>query len=165
MQFITAIVETPKGSAQKYDWNEELRLFKLAKILPAGLQFPFDFGFIPGTRGEDGDPLDVIIISEVKSFTGCCMDCRIIGAITAHQTEKDGKIVRNDRFLAVPEVSQLFKNVQSFTDLPEDILNQLEAFFKNYNEQAGKEFQPLNRISAAEALALIQQGREATDKK
>ncbi|HVG13498.1 MAG TPA: inorganic diphosphatase [Chitinophagaceae bacterium] len=165
MQPITAIVETPKGSPQKYDWDEELRLFKLSKILPAGLQFPFDFGFIPGTRGEDGDPLDVIIISEVKSFTGCCMDCRVIGAITADQTERDGKTVRNDRFLAVPEVSQLFKNVHSFTDLPEDILKQLEAFFKNYNEQAGKEFQPLDRINATEALALIHQGRDARDRK
>jgi inorganic pyrophosphatase len=165
MQPITAIVETPKGSPQKYDWDEELRLFKLSKILPAGLQFPFDFGFIPGTRGEDGDPLDVIIISEVKSFTGCCMDCRVIGAITADQTERDGKTVRNDRFLAVPEVSQLFKNVHSLTDLPEDILKQLEAFFKNYNEQAGKEFQPLDRINATEALALIHQGRDARDRK
>jgi inorganic pyrophosphatase len=157
----TAIVETPKGSSQKYDWDESLRLFKLNKILPAGLVFPFDFGFIPGTRGDDGDPLDIIIISEVKSFTGCCMDCRIIGAITASQTERDGKTVRNDRFLAVPEVSQLFKDVRSFTDLPQNILAQLEAFFRNYNEQAGKVFQPLERIDTDKALALIKKGREA----
>ena len=165
MQSITAIVETPKGSHQKYNWDEDLRLFKLAKILPAGLVFPFDFGFIPGTKGEDGDPLDVIIVSEVKSFTGCCMDCRIIGAITANQTERDGETVRNDRFLAVPEVSELFKDVLSFNDLPVDILKQLEAFFENYNNQAGKEFQPLGRIDADEALAVIQKSREAVDAK
>ncbi len=158
MPSITAIVETPKGSAQKYDWDEDLKLFKLNKILPAGLVFPFDFGFIPGTKGGDGDPLDVIIIAEVKSFTGCVMDCRIIGAITANQTERDGATVRNDRFLAVPEVSQLFKDVQSFRDLPEDILVQLEAFFKNYNEQAGKVFEPLQRLDAEEAYALYQKG-------
>ena len=161
MQPVTAIVETPKGSPQKYDWDEDLHLFRLKKILPAGLVFPFDFGFIPGTKGGDGDPLDVIIISEATSFTGCCMDCRIIGAITANQTERDGETVRNDRFLAVPEVSQLFKDVHRHTDLPEDILDQLEAFFKNYNEQAGKAFQPLERIDAAEAYELIQKGREA----
>ncbi len=160
MQPIIAIVETPKGSSQKYDWDEDLRLFKLNKILPAGLVFPFDFGFIPGTKGGDGDPLDIIIISEVKSFTGCCMDCRIIGAITANQTERDGKTVRNDRFLAVPEVSQLFKDVNSIADLPKDIIDQLEAFFKNYNEQAGKIFNPLGQVDAADAYKLISDGKE-----
>ncbi len=159
MPTITAIVETPKGSAQKYDWDEDLKLFKLNKILPAGLVFPFDFGFIPGTKGGDGDPLDIIIIAEVKSFPGCCMDCRIIGAITANQTERDGATVRNDRFLAVPDVSQLFKEVKALTDLPKDIITQLEAFFKNYNEQAGKVFEPLQQIGAEEALDLIQQQR------
>jgi inorganic pyrophosphatase len=89
----------------------------LNKILPTGLVFPFGFGFIPGTKGEDGDPLD-IIISELKSFPGCCMDCRIIGAITANQTERDGETVRNDRFLAVHQISELFKNIHSFTGLP-----------------------------------------------
>ena len=158
MPTITAIVETPKGSAQKYDWDEDLRLFKLNKILPAGLVFPFDFGFIPGTKGGDGDPLDVIVISEAKTFTGCVMDCRLIGAIAANQTERDGTTVRNDRFLAVPDVSQLFKDVQSYKDLPEEILKQLEAFFKNYNEQAGKKFEPLQRLDAEEAYALYQKG-------
>lgn len=156
----TAIVETPKGSAQKYDWDEDLRRFKLAKILPAGLVFPFDFGYLPGTRGGDGDPLDVIIISEAGTFTGCVVDCRIIGAIAAAQTERDGKTVRNDRFLAVPGVSQLFTEVKESTDLPADILKQLEAFFKNYNEQAGKVFEPLQRLGASEALALIEAGKD-----
>lgn len=158
MPSITVVVETPKGSAQKYDWDDHLRLFKLNKVLPAGLAFPFDFGFIPGTKGGDGDPLDVIIISEVKSFPGCAMDVRLIGAIAANQTERDGKTVRNDRFLAVPEVSQLFKDVQSYKDLPDDILKQLEAFFKNYNEQAGKKFAPLQRLDAGDAYALYQKG-------
>lgn len=158
MPSIAVVIETPKGSAQKYDWDEDLRLFKLNKILPAGLQFPFDFGFIPGTKGGDGDPLDVIVISEIKSFPGCAMDVRIIGVITADQTERDGITVRNDRFLCIPDVSQLFKDVQSLKDLPEDILNQLEAFFKNYNEQAGKKFEPLQRLDAEEAYALYQKG-------
>lgn len=123
MKQVTAIVETPKGSAQKYDWDEKLRMFKLNKILPAGLVFPFDFGFIPGTKGEDGDPLDVIIISELKSFPGCAMDCRIIGAITAKQTELDGNTVRNDRYLAIPEVSHLFKEFIRIKTFPNPYLN------------------------------------------
>src|ERR1700712_5031895 len=105
MKPVTAIIETPKGSGEKYNYDEKQRYFKLGKILPAGLVFPFDFGFIPDTKGEDGDPLDIIVISELASFPGCAMDCRIIGAIKAEQTEKNGETLRNDRFLGVPEVS------------------------------------------------------------
>ncbi len=154
MQTLTAIVETPKGSAHKYTYIPKDKLFKLKKILPAGMVFPFDFGFIPGTKGEDGDPLDIIIISEIKSFPGCMMDCRIIGAITAEQTE-NGKMMRNDRFLAIPEVSHLFANIHSIGDLPSEIIEQIEKFFMNYNELAEKKFEPLKRIDAAEALNLI----------
>ena len=155
MQTITAIVETPKGSAQKYDYDEKNKWFKLKKVMPAGMVFPFDFGFIPGTKGEDGDPLDIIIISELRSFPGCAMDCRIIGGICAKQTEKDKTTVRNDRFLAIPEASQMFADVKSIEDLPKDIIEQLENFFINYNEEAGKKFKPLKNIDAKEAYKLI----------
>jgi inorganic pyrophosphatase len=154
MQTIEVIVETPKGSAQKYDYDPENQWFKLKKVMPAGMVFPFDFGFIPGTKGEDGDPLDIIVISELKSFPGCCMECRVIGGITAEQTEK-GKTVRNDRFLAVPEASQLFSKIKSIEDLPEEVIDQLEKFFINYNEEEGKKFTPLKRIDAKKAYDLI----------
>ena len=157
MQTITVVVETPKGSAQKYDYDEKNKWFQLKKILPAGMVFPFDFGFIPGTKGEDGDPLDIIVISELKSFPGCVMECRVIGAIVAEQTEK-GKTVRNDRFLAIPEVSQLFANIKSIKDLPEDIVEEIEKFFMNYNELANKKFKPLERMDASKALKLIKTG-------
>jgi len=154
MQTIEVIVETPKGSAQKYDFDQKNKWFKLKKIMPAGMVFPFDFGFIPNTKGEDGDPLDIVIISELKSFPGCCMECRVVGGIIAEQTEK-GKTVRNDRFLCVPEASQLFAQVESIEDLPKDIIKQLESFFINYNEEEGKKFKPLKRIDAKKAYELI----------
>ncbi len=154
MQTITAIVETPKGSAQKYDYDPENKWFKLKKVMPAGMVFPFDFGFIPNTKGEDGDPLDIIIISELKSFPGCVMDCRIIGAITANQTEV-GKTVRNDRFIGIPEASQMFADIQEIKELPADIINQTQTFFINYNEIEGKKFKPLKKINATQALKLI----------
>ena len=155
MNIVTAIVETPKGSAQKYDYDKDSHFFKLKKIMPAGLVFPYDFGFIPDTKGEDGDPLDIIIISEITSFPGCSMDCRIIGGIKAEQTERDGNTVRNDRFIGIPEVSQLFATVKSIEDFPETIMNQLEEFFKNYNQQAGKKFTPLERITADVSMQII----------
>jgi inorganic pyrophosphatase len=154
MHLVTVMVETPKGSAEKYDYDAENKWFKLKKIMPAGMVFPFDFGFIPGTKADDGDPLDVIIISEFKSFPGCVMDCRIIGAITAEQTEKN-KTIRNDRFIAIPEASKLFANTKIIKGLSREIITQLEAFFINYNELEGKKFKPLKRINAQQALKLI----------
>jgi len=155
METITAMIECPKGSPHKFDYEPHSRQFKLKKILPAGLVFPFDFGMIPGTKGEDGDPLDIIVISEVTGFPGCLVDCRIIGAFKVEQTERNGETMRNDRFIGIPEVSQLFAEVNTIDQLPEGILSQLEAFFKNYNEQAGKQFRVLKRLSPKEAYSLI----------
>ncbi|MBL4678072.1 MAG: inorganic diphosphatase [Mucilaginibacter sp.] len=148
---VTAMVESPKGSGQKFDFDESEGRFRLNKILPAGMVFPFDFGMIPGTKGEDGDPLDIIIIAEEKTFPGCLIDCRIIGVLEAEQTERDGRTVRNDRFVGIPEVSQLFPDIRELAQLPESILNQIEHFFKNYNEQAGKIFRIIARQNAATA--------------
>ncbi|MGI4750564.1 MAG: inorganic diphosphatase [Janthinobacterium lividum] len=155
MNAITVIIESPKGAGHKYDYEPELNCFKLKKILPAGLVFPFDFGFIVKTKGEDDDPLDVLVISEIQTFPGCCMDCRIIGVIKANQTERDGKTLRNDRFLAVPEVSQLYKDVHEIHQIPKGMIDQIENFFINYNNQAGKKFEILGRETAAAAFKMI----------
>jgi len=155
MDLITVVIESPKGSGNKYDYDTNLKAFKLNKVLPVGMVFPFDFGFMPGTKGEDGDPLDVIVISEISSFTGCYMDCRLIGAIKVKQTERNGDTMRNDRYFAIPEVSHLFKEVNSIVQLPEGMMTELECFFKNYNEQAGKKFEVLERVNADEAYQMI----------
>lgn len=152
---VTVMIESPKGYNQKFDYEPEEKRFKLNKILPAGLVFPFDFGMIPGTQGDDGDPLDIMVVSESGTFPGCLIDCRIIGALQVEQTERDGKTMRNDRFLGIPDVSQLFSEVKTLDELPEAILNQLEAFFKNYNEQAGKEFKVTARLNAKQAAKLL----------
>lgn len=155
---ITVMVESPKGYNQKFDYEPDTQRFKLKKILPAGLVFPFDFGMIPGTKGEDGDPLDVIVIAESGTFPGCLIECRMIGALQAELTERDGQTVRNDRFVGIPLVSQLFPELDELKQLPESILNQLEHFFKNYNEQAGKQFLVTARLNATRAIKLIDYG-------
>jgi inorganic pyrophosphatase len=151
------VIETPKGSAQKYDYDEDTHFFKLKKILPSGMVFPYDFGFIPDTKGQDGDPLDVIVISEFKSFPGCLMKCRIIGGIQAEQSKEKGKKqkIRNDRFLAIPDCSSIFEKVRTISDLPEDITTQLEQFFTDYNRMEGKAFKALKKMEAKEAKKLI----------
>ena len=154
MEIITAIIETPRGSTEKYDYDEKSGFFKLKKILPSGMMFPYDFGFIPGTKGEDGDPLDIIIISEFHSFPGCMMDCRLIGVLKAVQTEKKKKI-RNDRFIAIPVQSTTFKKIETANDLSHNKVEELEQFFINYNKAEGKTFKPLNMLSAKEAIKLL----------
>lgn len=155
---VDVVIETPKGSAQKYDYDADSHLFRLKKILPSGMVFPYDFGFVPHTKGEDGDPLDVIVISEFNSFPGCVIKCRIIGGIKAEQSEKKGKsrMIRNDRFIAIPKCSSIFEKVRSIEDLPEDIMHQLEQFFADYNRLEGKEFKPLKKLDAREAKKMVQ---------
>jgi len=152
---VMMMVESPKGFNQKFEYEPEEKRFRLTKILPAGMVFPFDFGMIPGTKGEDGDPLDVIVIDERGTFPGCMLEARIVGALHAEQTERDGITMRNDRFIGIPVVSQLFPQVNDLEQLPDNILNQLEHFFRNYNEQAGKQFKVKARLSAAEAAKLL----------
>ena len=156
METIDIVIETPKGSAQKYNYDPQSNFFRLSKILPAGMVFPFDFGFIPNTRGEDGDPLDIMIISEFQSFPGCMITCRIIGGIKAKQTEKEktGKI-RNDRFIAVPVASLLFQKILDVKDLPDKMIGELQDFFVFYNKIRGVIFTPIAVLNSKSALKLI----------
>jgi inorganic pyrophosphatase len=156
MACVDVVIETPKGSAQKYDYDPESHFFRMSKILPSGMVFPYDFGFIPKTKGEDGDPLDVIVISEFNSFPGIMIKCRIIGGIKAEQSEKKGKnMIRNDRFLAIPKCSNIFQKVQRMHDLPDQIMDQLEEFFVDYNKLEGKKFKALEKMGPKEARQLI----------
>jgi inorganic pyrophosphatase len=157
---VTVVVETPKGSGQKYDYDPQTGMMKLKKIMPLGLIFPFDFGFIPGTVGGDGDPLDVLIISETSTFAGCLVDCRIIGGLKVIQQEQDGKRMRNDRLIAVPAVSLRYAEVNALRDLSKTALEQIVAFFTTYNEQAGKKFSVLEKLNAVKAIQIIEKYRE-----
>jgi inorganic pyrophosphatase len=157
MPHVDVVIETPKGSAQKYDYDPKTRFFKLKKILPSGMVFPYDFGFIPETKGEDGDPLDAIVISEFNSFPGVVIRCKVIGGIKAEQSEDTSskKMIRNDRFLMIPKCSNIFEKVKSMADLPGQIMDQLEEFFVDYNKLEGKKFKALDKMGPKEALRLI----------
>ncbi|HYE30870.1 MAG TPA: inorganic diphosphatase [Methylomirabilota bacterium] len=143
--FLHVITETPKGSRNKYSYDPALGLFRLKKVLPVGAVFPFDFGFIPGTVGEDGDPLDVLILMEEPSVPGCLVEARLIGVIEASQ-KKDGKTVRNDRFIATARKTKGVCRPANIKDLSEDMLGQIQHFFISYNQIEGKEFKIL-RVS------------------
>ncbi|WP_230145299.1 MULTISPECIES: inorganic diphosphatase [unclassified Pedobacter] len=155
-RLVQAIIESPKGSRQKFDYEPKSNIFILSKLLPAGMVFPFDFGFLPGTVGEDGDPLDIVVISELKNFTGCAVECRIIGGIKAQQRERNGKTIRNDRFIAIANISTAYAKINSLKDLPSGLLTAIEEFFVNYNKQAEKSFDILGHIQTDQAFKLIE---------
>jgi inorganic pyrophosphatase len=157
METVNAIVETPKGSGVKYTYEPSSGLFFLKKVLPAGMVFPHDFGFIPETKGEDGDPLDIIIISEFDTYMGCKIECRLIGSLQAMQWAVNGRKnkIRNDRFFGIPVQSIIFEKVKSMKDLPERHLTELKAFFIQYNKMQKKIFEIEGQSTAQKSLNII----------
>jgi inorganic pyrophosphatase len=153
------IIETPKGCRNKYKFDEETGRMKLSKVMPEGMMFPYDFGFIPDTQAEDGDPLDVLVLSDEPMFPGCEVECRLIGVIKAEQTEQ-GKTNRNDRLIAVAQASVLYASVQDIGDLEDAVLKQIEAFFTNYQKVRDIEFKVLERTGARGAREVVDQSLE-----
>ena len=100
-EYVNIIIETPKGSQIKFKYDEKENLFVFDKTLPMGQSFPFDYGFVPSTKGGEGDPLDVMIIAAEPTFVGCLVHAKLIEVIEAEQTE-NGETERNDRLIAVP---------------------------------------------------------------
>ena len=152
---INVIIETPKGSGNKYTYDPETQLFKLSKILPQGLSFPLHFGFIPGTRGDDGDPLDVLVLMDEPSYPGNLIECTVLGVIEAKQTEKNGETMRNDRLIAAAIESHRYKEFKSLGDLDKYMLEEIINFFENYNAMSNKKFTVLRNQGPQTALKLI----------
>jgi inorganic pyrophosphatase len=155
--FVHAIIETPRNSGAKYAFEPTTGLFKLMKILAPGLSFPLNFGFIPHTRAEDGDPVDVLILTQQKLEMGCVVECRVIGVIQAHQQDQGKEVQRNDRILAIPVVSHEFDNIHTIEDLGQQWLDELIHFFVDYRARSGSTFKPLGQQGPQQALALIKQ--------
>ncbi len=155
---MNVVVETPGGSRNKFRYDEETGLFRLHKILPMGSAFPFDFGFVPGTRADDGDPLDVLVLGDEPTFTGCHVTVRAIGVLEARQTER-GKTIRNDRLLGVPEGKKIRPHARSIRDLPGSLLDQIEHFFVAYNRYEGRDFRILRRSGPRTARTLLSRAR------
>ena len=158
--YLNAIVDTPKGSRNKLAWNEKYGMYEMRGVLPAGMAFPFDFGFVPGTRGEDGDPLDVLLLMDEPTYPGTLVVARLIGGVEAEQTE-EGRTERNDRLIAVANVSRSHKGIESIDDLSPNLLHEIEHFFTSYNAAKGTQFRVLGRVGPEEARRLIERGRAA----
>jgi inorganic pyrophosphatase len=150
---VHVVIDTPRGSRNKYKFDETLGCFRLSRILPAGHAFPWDFGSIPGTRAEDGDALDVLVLLDAASFPGCLITVQLIGVLAARQTQA-GRTIRNDRLVAVPHTPVNPPEFGRLGDLPPRLLDEIAHFFVSYNQAQGRRFEPLERLGpdAAEAM-------------
>jgi inorganic pyrophosphatase len=153
------VVETPSGCRNKFSYDPERGVFHIKSVLPAGMTFPYEFGFVPQTKADDGDPVDVLLLMDEHAYPGVVVKARLIGVIEGEQKEGK-KTVRNDRLVAVSEVSHEYANIRRFKDLPEKWLEEIEKFFVNYAGQQGKEFKVIGVKGAEEAMALVDRAKK-----
>jgi len=156
-----AIVETPAGSHAKFAYDPESGLFQLGKLLPVGLAFPFDFGFIPSTLGGDGDPLDVLVLPEVQLPVGCLAKVKLIGVMEAEQRKGSKRARRNDRIIARLVESRMFPGVDDISQLGDSVVEELGVFFRTYKNARGQSYDVLNVGGPERAVEIIDLGMEA----
>lgn len=153
-----AIIETPAGSRAKFAYDPETGLYALGKMLPAGLAFPLDFGFVPSTLGGDGDPLDMLILAEAELPVGCLVDVRLLGAIEIEQWREGETKVRNDRLVARLAESSAFAELRSMEQLGQAFADELDTFFRTYKTLRGQRYEVLATGGPDRAAELIEQG-------
>jgi inorganic pyrophosphatase len=156
---VNVVVETPAGSRNKFSFDPAIEAFHIKSVLPAGMVFPYEFGFIPQTRADDGDPIDVLLLMDEPAYPGVLVKSRLIGVIEGEQKEGNKK-VRNDRLVAVSEVSHQWAHVRRFKDLPEKWLDEIQKFFVNYAGQQGKDFRVVGVKDADAAMAQLQKSHK-----
>ncbi len=149
---VTAIIEIPKGSRNKYELDKETGLFKLDRVLYSAVHYPGDYGFIPRTLHEDNDPLDIIVRIDEPTFPGCQIQARPIGVLKLlDRGEPDDKI------LAVPSHDPLHREYFDIADLPNHYLAEIEHFFQIYKDLEGKRIQIVGWEKSEVALRVIQE--------
>ena len=152
---IQVIIETPKGNRNKYAYDPKLGVFKLKKVLPEGMVFPYDFGFVPSTRADDGDPADVLVLMDESVPVGCLIECRLVGVLEGEQKE-GGETFRNDRFIAVSVESHVHSSIREMSDLNPNLVKELEAFFEQYHEADKAEYHCIGQKSAKAARRMLE---------
>lgn len=151
MKPITVIVETPRLTPGKYVFDPNEKCYRLKKILPLGMHFPYDFGMIEETTADDGDPADAMIITECITYPGVRISCRLIGALQAKESER-GETIRNDRYIMVAEDSLVFSHIKDIEDFSRQHNQQLIDFFVNYARVEDKELKSIKFVDAEKAL-------------
>ena len=150
-----AILETPCGSSVKYSFDPDTGLYAVGKLLPAGMAFPFDFGFIPSTVGGDGDPLDIILLPETGLAVGCTVEVRLLGLMEAEQKAPGGGPERNDRILARLSESILYSGITEIDQFGEGFTDAIATFFATYKRLRGQTYDTLATRGPDQAAEMI----------
>src|SRR5262249_34475465 len=151
---VRVLIETPRGSRAKFSYDPEFQTFTLSKSLLAGLTYPHDWGFVPSTKAEDGDPLDIMVIHDAATLPGLVLTCRVIGILQIEQKSKK-KTERNDRLFAVPRRSHSERALKDVADLTKPIREELEKFFIATDELEDKKLDIIGWKGPKAALQAI----------
>jgi inorganic pyrophosphatase len=156
---LRVIIETPAGSRNKFAYDPAQGIFTLKAVLPAGMTFPYDFGFLPQTLAADGDAIDVLLLMDEPAFPGIAVRARLIGVIEGEQIDGKKKI-RNDRLVAVADANHMYANIRRLKDLPSKWIKELENFFVNYHALEGKEYRLLGCKGVDAAMRLVKKAHK-----
>lgn len=149
--FINGIIEIPRGSRAKYEIDKESGLIKLDRVIYASMYYPLNYGFIPQTLGEDGDPLDVVVLTQVSVVPLCLIPAKVIGVMQMiDRGEADEKII------AVAEQDPSVSNIGNVEDLPPHLISELRHFFENYKTLENKKVVINDFLSKEKAFSVIE---------
>jgi inorganic pyrophosphatase len=159
-QLLRVVIETPKGSRNKFAFDPDEHIYELKKVLPVGMTFPYDFGFVPSTKADDGDPVDVLVLMDEPAFPGCILSCRPIGVIEGEQRDRKNRKnkERNDRIVAVEKDAHSWADIKTMDDLGKQFCRELEEFFVNYHKLSGEEYRVLGVKGPDQARRLVKSG-------
>jgi inorganic pyrophosphatase len=158
---VLAVIEAAAQSRCKFKFEARRGVFQLHNVLPIGTSFPHSFGFIPATLGEDGDPLDIVVLTDEPPPVATVIPCRLIAILEAEQAE-DGKKIRNDRLLAVAVSSERYASCRNRKDIEEPVLRRIADFFDFYHREQGKtSFKAKHWKGAKAAQRVLDAGRKA----
>jgi inorganic pyrophosphatase len=161
-EVLHVVVEAPRGCGTKITYDEKLGVFTYGRPLCLGLAYPFDWGFVPSTRGEDGDPLDALVVTDVGSFPGVIIPCRLLGVVQLAQDAKSGKgRERNDRLIAVPVEADRYEDYKDAKDLPSRLVQEIEQFFLSTTFFKPKHAEIISWKGTRTAEKLVRRGEKA----
>ena len=155
------VVETPRGSGIKFAYDGGSGTFVWSRPLIGGLTFPYDFGFLPQTLGDDGDALDAMLLTDLGSYPGVVVPCRVLGALRVEQFRDGQPTKRNDRIMLMPLNEHRSEHIRGVDDLPKRVREEIEAFFLASLQLTGKTIEFRGWAPASEALALIDTAAKA----
>ena len=155
---VTAVIEIPFGTRNKYELDKATGLMKLDRVLYSSMHYPGDYGFIPRTLAEDGDPCDIVVLVKEQTFPGCQIDVRPIGVLKMlDRGEPDDKV------LAVPMYDPYHQEWFDIADIPQHVLKEVEHFFERYKDLEGKRVQIIGWEKSVKAMQVIQESIERYD--